>query len=402
MNSRLASLQPYPFQKLARLIQGIVPPADKPPIRLSIGEPQHAPPAFVLEALTANLAGLGNYPVTNGSAELRRAIAGWATRRYHLNQIALDPERHVLPVAGTREALFSLAQTVVDAPAGSPRPLVIMPNPFYQIYEGAALLAGAQPYFLSNTEKNNFRMDFTQVPEEIWRQTQLVYLCSPDNPTGAVLERGDYARLIELADKYDFVIASDECYSEIYFDEAEPPVGLLRVTNDLGIKDYRRCLVFNSLSKRSSLPGLRSGFVAGDGEIMKQYHQYRTYHGCALPPPTQAASTAAWNDEAHVRANRDLYRAKFDAVLEILKPVLDVHKPQAGFFLWPQTPRDDETFTRELYARENVLALPGSYLSRESGGANPGRNRVRLALVASLPECAEAARRIRNYVESLT
>ena len=402
MNSRLASLQPYPFQRLARLIQGISPPADKPPIRLSLGEPQHAAPALVLEALKSNLGGLSHYPLTRGSAELRQSIVGWATRRFHLDKIALDPERHVLPVAGTREALFSIAQAVIDRRVNSMRPAVIMPNPFYQIYEGAALLAGARPYFLNTTGANGFRMDFSSVPEEVWQMVPLVYVCSPGNPTGAVLTHDDYARLIRLAQQYHFLIASDECYSEIYFDEARPPLGLLQVANDLGIQDYKHCLVFHSLSKRSSLPGLRSGFVAGDGEVMEQYHQYRTYHGCALPPPTQAASTAAWNDEAHVRANRDQYRAKFDAVLKILKPVLDVDKPEAGFYLWPKLPRDDETFTRELYARENVLVLPGSYLSREFEGVNPGRNRARLALVAPLAECTEAAQRIRNYVESVT
>jgi N-succinyldiaminopimelate aminotransferase len=401
MNPRLASLQPYPFQKLAVLIRGITPPPNKPPIRLSIGEPQHAPPALVLEALSAQLGGLGHYPATQGSAELRRAIAAWATRRFHLDRIMLDPERHVLPVAGTREALFSVAQAIIDPGACARRPYVLMPNPFYQIYEGAALLAGAQPYFLNNTESNNFRLDLARVPEEVWRRTQLVYICSPDNPTGSVLPQREFARLIELASRYDFVIASDECYSEIYFDEARPPTGLLQAANDLGIADYRRCLVFNSLSKRSSLPGLRSGFVAGDGEIMQQYRQYRTYHGCALSPPAQAASIAAWGDETHVRTNRELYRTKLDAVLEILQPSLAVHKPQAGFFLWPKTPQDDETFARELYARENVLVLPGSYLSREAAGINPGNHRVRLALVAPLTDCIEAARRIRNYVESV-
>ncbi len=401
MNSRLASLQPYPFQRLAQLIQGISPPADKKPIRLSLGEPQHAAPALVLEALKSHLAGLSNYPVTKGSAELRQAIANWATRRFHLNKIALDPERHVLPVAGTREALFSIAQAVIDRRVNSQRPSVVMPNPFYQIYEGAALLAGARPYFLNTTEANGFRADFSSVPEDTWQKMPLVYVCSPDNPTGAVLTHDDYAKLIRLAQQYHFLIASDECYSEIYFDEAKPPVGLLQVASDLGIQDYKHCLVFHSLSKRSSLPGLRSGFVAGDGAVMEQYHQYRTYHGCALPPPTQAASTAAWNDEAHVRANRDQYRAKFEAVLKILKPVLDVDKPEAGFYLWPKLPRDDETFTRGLYARENVLVLPGTYLSREFEGVNPGQNRARLALVAPVAECTEAAQRIRNYVESI-
>jgi N-succinyldiaminopimelate aminotransferase len=401
MNSRLASLQPYPFQRLAQLIHGLTPPAGKAPIRLSMGEPQHAAPDFVLEALKHNLAGLSNYPTTKGSVELRQSISAWATRRFKLDKIALDPERHVLPVAGTREALFSIAQAVIDRRVNSQRPSVVMPNPFYQIYEGAVLLAGAKPYFMNAVEENGYRADFAQVPEEIWQKVPLVYICSPGNPTGAVLARADLAGLIELAHKYNFIIASDECYSEIYFDEAKPPVGLLQVANDLGIQDYKHCLVFHSLSKRSSLPGLRSGFVAGDGAVLEQYHQYRTYHGCALPPPTQAASQAAWNDETHVRTNRALYRSKFDAVLKILKPVLDVKKPEAGFYLWPRLPQDDETFARELYARENVLVLPGSYLSRATEGGNPGKNRVRMALVAPLSECIEAAQRVRNYVESL-
>jgi N-succinyldiaminopimelate aminotransferase len=401
MNSRLASLQPYPFQRLAQLIHGLTPPAGKAPIRLSMGEPQHAAPDFVLEALKRNLDGLSNYPTTKGAAELRQSISAWATRRFKLDKIALDPERHVLPVAGTREALFSIAQAVIDRRVNSQRPSVVIPNPFYQIYEGATLLAGARPYFMNAVEENGYRADFARVPEAIWHQVPLAYICSPGNPTGAVLNRDNLAGLIELAHKYNFIIASDECYSEIYFDEAKPPVGLLQVANELGIPDYKHCLVFHSLSKRSSLPGLRSGFVAGDGALLEQYHQYRTYQGCALPPPTQAASQAAWNDEAHVRSNRDLYRQKFDTVLKILKPVLDVKKPEAGFYLWPRLPQDDKTFARELYLRENVLVLPGSYLSRATEDGNPGKNRVRMALVAPLAECTTAAQRIRNYVESL-
>ena len=402
MNSRLVSLQRYPFERLADLIQGITPPAAKSPIKLSMGEPQHAAPAFVLEALTKNLKGLSNYPTTKGAPALREAIASWASRRFKLDKIKLDPERHVLPVAGTREALFSIAQAVVDRKAHADQPVVISPNPFYQIYEGAALLAGARPYFLNTVADNNYHMDFTHVPRDVWPQVQLVYICSPGNPTGKVMDRQELVRLIELAQKHDFLITSDECYSEIYFDEANPPLGLLQVANELGLKDYRHCLVFHSLSKRSNLPGLRSGFVAGDGVALEQYFQYRTYQGCALPPPTQAASVAAWNDETHVRGNRDQYRAKFDAVLKILKPALKVEKPDAGFYLWPALPQDDETFARELYARENVLVLPGSYLSRDAQGENPGRGRARLALVASLEECVEAAQRIRHYVESLS
>jgi N-succinyldiaminopimelate aminotransferase len=401
MNSRLAGLQPYPFQKLAELIRGLTPPSGKSAIRLSMGEPQHAAPPFVLEALTANLNGLSHYPLTKGGLELRQAIAGWANRRFQLARQPLDPERHVLPCAGTREALFSIAQAVIDRRSHAEQPVVIMPNPFYQIYEGAALLAGARPYFLNTLADNHYRMDFTRVPAELWQQVQLVYICSPGNPTGAVLKHADLAHILQLAEQHDFLIASDECYSEIYFDEGNPPPGLLQVAHDLGITDYRRCLVFHSLSKRSNLPGLRSGFVAGDSAVLEQYFQYRTYQGCALPPPTQAASIRAWDDEAHVRANRDQYRAKFDAVLEILKPVMQVERPEAGFYLWPQTPQDDLRFTRELYARENVLVVPGSYLSRAAQGTNPGRNRVRLALVAPLAECIEAARRMRGYMESL-
>jgi N-succinyldiaminopimelate aminotransferase len=401
MNSRLASLQRYPFERLATLIQGITPPANKPPIKLSMGEPQHAAPAFVLEALTQNLKGLSNYPTTKGSPALRKAIADWATKRFKLDKMKLDLERHVLPVAGTREALFSIAQAVIDRRSHAEQPVVIAPNPFYQIYEGAALLAGARPFFLNTTEENGYRMDFAKVPDEVWEQVQMIYICSPGNPTGAVMTHKDLAMLLGIAEEHDFLICSDECYSEIYFDEAKPPVGLLQVANDLGLEDYRRCLVFHSLSKRSNLPGLRSGFVAGDAEVIAEYFQYRTYQGCALPPPTQAASVSAWGNEAHVAENRALYRKKFDAVLEILKPVLDVKKPEAGFYLWPKLPINDETFTRELYARENVLTLPGSYLSRQAQGTNPGANRVRLALVAGLDECIEAAKRIRNYVESL-
>jgi len=402
MNSRLAALQPYPFQRLAELIRGQNPPSDKSPIRMSMGEPQHAAPAMVLEALTANLKGLSNYPVTRASIELRHAICQWANRRFHLDRQPLDPERHVLPCAGTREALFSIAQAIVDRRSHAGQPIVISPNPFYQIYEGAALLAGARPFFLNTTPANRYRMDFDRVPEDLWPQVQLVYVCSPGNPTGTALTADDFRKLLALAEQHDFVIASDECYSEIYFDDDHPPAGLLQVAHDMGIADYRRCLVFHSLSKRSNLPGLRSGFVAGDSQILDAYFQYRTYQGCALPPPTQSASIAAWSDETHVRANRNLYRAKFDAVLDILRPVLRVEKPDAGFYLWPELPVDDEQFARELYGLQNVLVLPGSYLSRHAQGENPGTNRARIALVASLDECTEAAHRIRHYVESLS
>lgn len=400
MNARLAELQPYPFQRLTALIEGIEPPKDKPPIRLSIGEPQHAAPTLVLDSLAKNLNGVSTYPATKGSVALRQSIARWANRRFQLEQHPLDPEQHVLPVAGTREALFAIAQTVI-APRGDTPPVVMMPNPFYQIYEGAALLAGARPYFLNTEETNDYRMDLASVPDQVWRQTQLLYVCSPGNPTGTVLTIRDWTRIIELSQRYGFVIASDECYSEIYFDEAAPPPGVLEAIAQMGVRDYKNCLAFHSLSKRSNLPGLRSGFVAGDAAILASFFSYRTYQGCALPPPIQAASIVAWDDEAHVRQNRDQYRAKFDAVLATLGDALDVRRPDASFYLWPRTPMDDETFTRELYRRENVLVLPGSYLSRTVDGINPGADRVRMALVAPEKECIEAAKRIRRHVESL-
>ncbi len=399
MNPKIAALHRYPFEKLADLLKGLTPPDEKSAISLSIGEPKHAAPAFVLEEIRAHLNTISGYPVTKGIAELRQACAAWATRRFQLNRLSLDPERHVLPVSGTREALFSIVQAVVDT--SKERPVVILPNPFYQIYEGAVLLAGAEPYYLNTLPASGYRMDFLSVPDSVWRRTQLVFICTPGNPTGAVMNREDLVGLIELAQHHGFLIASDECYSELYFDEAQPPLGLLQVANELGIGDYRRCLVFHSLSKRSNVPGLRSGFVAGDGVVMKDYLRYRTYHGPTLPVFTQKASIKAWNDEQHVQANRDLYRAKFDAVLEILAPVLNVERPEAGFYLWPETPIDEERFTQELYKRENVLVLPGSYLSREAQGINPGQRRVRMALVAPLAECVDAAHRVRHVVESL-
>ncbi len=400
MNPRLARLQPYPFQKLAQLNQGVVPPADKSPISMAIGEPKHAAPAFVLEEIKQHLTELSRYPATQGSLALRESIAAWATRRFSLAANALDPARHVLPVSGTREALFSIAQAVIDTDKIA-RPVIIMPNPFYQIYEGAALLAGAEPYFLNTTADNHYKMDFSAVPREIWQRTQLVYVCSPGNPTGAVMSQADLVELIVLAERYDFVIASDECYSEIYFDEDAPPAGLLQAAQAHGVPDFARCIVFHSLSKRSNLPGLRSGFVAGDGALMQRYLQYRTYLGTSLPPVTQAASIAAWSDEQHVRENRAHYRTKFDAVLEILRPVMSLQKPDASFYLWAQTPNDDELFARELLAREHVSVLPGKYLSRQAHGTNPGTGRVRMALVAPTAECVEAAQRVRRYIESL-
>jgi succinyldiaminopimelate transaminase len=397
MNPNLASLQAYPFERLAALKAGIQPPAHLPHISLSIGEPKHAPPAFVLEELTRQLGGLSQYPMTKGLPELREAISAWATRRFQLKPGSLSAEHHILPVAGTREALFSFAQACVTA---APSAKVVMPNPFYQIYEGAALLAGAQPYFLNCTGDTQFAPDFAAVPAEIWRDCQLLYICSPGNPTGRVLDRDTLRSLIALADEYDFVIASDECYSELYFDEANPPLGLLQVCAEIGRDDFRRCVVFHSLSKRSNLPGLRSGFVAGDREILQKYLQYRTYHGCALPVPTQLASIAAWNDEQHVQENRELYRQKFAAVFDILKDHLDLTMPDGGFYFWPRTPCSDTDFARDLFAQQNLTVLPGQYLARPTAQGNPGENRIRLALVATLNECCEAAERMRRFLET--
>lgn len=396
MNDALNLLQPYPFEKLRALLAGVQPPAKKA-IALSIGEPKHRSPSFVAEALSASLEQLSVYPTTLGLPALREAVAQWCERRFRVPAGWLDPARHVLPVNGTREALFAFTQTVVNREADG---LVVSPNPFYQIYEGAALLAGATPHYLPCLPENGFNPDFDAVPAEVWQRCQLLFLCSPGNPTGALVPLETLKKLIALADEHDFVIAADECYSELYFDEQSPPPGLLTACAELGRSDFRRCVVFHSLSKRSNLPGLRSGFVAGDAEILKSFLLYRTYHGCAMPVPTQLASIAAWNDEVHVRANRVLYREKFDAVLGLLQPVLDVQRPDGSFYLWPRTPVDDQSFTRELFAREHVTVVPGSYLSRSVGGLNPGANRVRMALVAPLAECVEAAERIRDFVRA--
>ncbi|MFP6797554.1 MAG: succinyldiaminopimelate transaminase [Pseudomonas sp.] len=398
MNDALNQLQPYPFEKLRALLGSVQVTAGKSPIALSIGEPKHRSPEFVAEALRANLDQLAVYPTTLGIPALREAIANWCGQRFGLPAGVLDPARHVLPVNGTREALFAFTQAVVKRDVDG---LVVSPNPFYQIYEGAAFLAGAQPHYLPCLEEHGFNPDFDAVSDEIWQRCQILFLCSPGNPTGALIPLLTLKRLIALADKFDFVIAADECYSELYFDEGNPPAGLLSACAELGRSDFKRCVVFHSLSKRSNLPGLRSGFVAGDADILKSFLLYRTYHGCAMPVQTQLASIAAWNDEAHVKANRDLYREKFDAVLAILDGVLDVQRPDGGFYLWAKTPIDDETFTRELFAREHVTVVPGSYLSRAVDGHNPGAGRVRMALVAPLAECVAAAERIRDFVKSL-
>lgn len=395
MNNALNLLQPYPFEKLRVLLADAVP-ADKRPISLSIGEPKHPSPAFVAQAMADNLDKMAVYPTTLGLPALREAIAKWCERRFDVPAGWLDAARHVLPVTGTREALFAFTQTVVQRDVDG---LVVSPNPFYQIYEGAALLAGAQPHYLPCLAENGFNPDFDAVSAETWQRCQILFLCSPGNPTGALVPLATLKKLITLADEHDFVIAADECYSELYFDEDAPPPGLLTACAQLGRNDFKRCVVFHSLSKRSNLPGLRSGFVAGDADILKAFLLYRTYHGCAMPVQTQLASIAAWNDEAHVRANRDLYRAKFDAVLDILAPVLDVHRPDGSFYLWPKVPMDDAQFTRELFESQHVTVVPGSYLSREVDGFNPGAQRVRLALVAPLAECIEAAGRIREFVQ---
>jgi len=389
MNSNLERLQPYPFEKLRQLFEDLTPPQDKAPIALSIGEPRHPSPAFVLEAMSDNLQRLANYPGTAGLPELRQTIASWLERRFQLP--AVDADTQVLPVNGTREALFAFAQAVVD---GAPDALVMSPNPFYQIYEGAALLAGAQPHFINCTKQTGFLPDFDAVSSEQWRRCQLLYICNPGNPTGAVLDLPQLQQLIALAREHDFVIASDECYSEIYCDEASPPPGLLQASAAMGDPQYRNCVVFHSLSKRSNLPGLRSGFVAGDSAILQDFLLYRTYHGCAMPLHHQLASVAAWQDETHVVANRDLYRAKFSAVLEQLQGHMAVSAPQAGFYLWPQTPISDTDFARRLYAQEHVTVLPGRFLARNANGINPGENRVRMALVAEPQQCVEAARRM--------
>jgi N-succinyldiaminopimelate aminotransferase len=396
VNPRIDRLQPYPFERLRSLLSGVEPPAGLKPIPLYIGEPKHVPPEFIKRALTESLATLSTYPTALGIPELRSAIASWLERRFALGAGAVRPDDMVLPVNGTREALFSFVQAVVDPGTA---PLVLMPNPFYQIYEGAALLAGAEPVYMNATPANGFLPDLDAVPAETWRRCQVLFLCSPGNPTGAVAPESYLRRAIELADRYDFVVASDECYSEIYGDEASPPPGLLSVALKAGHRDFERCVVFHSLSKRSSVPGLRSGFVAGDPKILGPYRLYRTYHGCALPVHTQLASVAAWSDEEHVRESRRLYRAKFDAVMPMLEGLIEAQRPDGAFYLWASVD-DDELFTHGLHAEQNVTVLPGSYLARDTVDGNPGRGHVRISLVASLDDCVEAARRIVAYVEA--
>jgi len=395
VNQRLELLAAYPFERLARLKAGITPPAALTHIAMSIGEPKHAPPHFVIEALRRELGKLDSYPVTAGLPEMRAACAAWLERRF---KVRVLPESMVLPVNGTREALFSFVQAVVSTGGTQSKPVVAMPNPFYQIYEGAALLAGAEPVFLNTTGGNRFQPDLDAVPAEIWKRCEILFLCSPGNPTGAVLSLEFLRHALKLAEKHDFVVASDECYAELYRDESTPPPSLLEAAVADGNTSFERCMVFHSLSKRSSVPGLRSGFVAGDARLIKPYLLYRTYHGCAMPVPTQLASIAAWNDDAHAAANRMLYREKYARVLPILQPVLDVVEPDGAFYLWPDIHGDDEAFTRDLYATQNLTILPGSYLARNTRAGNPGRQRVRISLVAPVEECVTAAQRIRTFL----
>lgn len=404
MNPELDKLHPYPFEKLAALKSSVTANPDLEHIALSIGEPKHAAPEFVLQELQQQLNGVSAYPLTKGIPELRQSITDWLIQRFKLPSDSLDIEQHVIPVNGTREALFAFAQAVINrehVPLHEPHkaPLIVMPNPFYQIYEGAAYLSGAEPFYINTNAENNYLPDFDTVSKETWDRCQLLYLCSPGNPTGAVVDKITLQNLITLAQKHDFIIASDECYSELYFDEAKPPVGLLEAAAEMGNTNYSRCVVFHSLSKRSNLPGLRSGFVAGDKKVLANFLKYRTYHGCAMPLHHQKASIKAWQDEKHVKDNRVLYQKKFTDVLEILTPVLDVKKPDASFYLWAKTPASDEDFAQKLFAEQNITVLPGSYLSREVDGINPGSQHVRMALVASYEECIEAAKRIKQFME---
>ncbi|WP_027995103.1 succinyldiaminopimelate transaminase [Simplicispira psychrophila] len=398
MNPLLPLLQPYPFERLRQLFDGITPPPHLTPISLGMGEPRHATPAFIKEALTAGLGGLASYPVTAGELRLREAFTGWIGRRYGL---ALDPATQVLPINGSREALFAFTQTIVDPTQKDP--VVVCPNPFYQIYEGAALLAGATPYFAPSDPGRNFAVDWDSVPESVWQRTQLLFVCSPGNPTGAVMPLSEWEKLFALSDRHGFVIASDECYSEIYFRD-EPPLGGLEAAAQLGRSDFKNLVSFTSLSKRSNVPGLRSGFVAGDAALMRAFLLYRTYHGSAMGLAVQAASIAAWSDEQHVIDNRAQYREKFAQLTPLLSAVMEVQLPDAGFYLWARVPEQlglsDTAFAQQLLSQYNVTVLPGSYLARNVAGVNPGAQRVRMALVAETQECVQAAQRIVQFIQS--
>jgi N-succinyldiaminopimelate aminotransferase len=396
MNPRLQSLQPYPFEKLRGLFEGVTPHPGLAHISLGIGEPRHPTPELIKRALSENLAKLAAYPPTAGGDALRQAIAEWLVRRYGLR--AIDWKTEVLPVNGSREALFAFAQAVVDPSRGDA--VVACPNPFYQIYEGAALLAGARPHYVNTVSERGFAADYASIPEEVWCRTQLLYVCSPGNPTGKVLGLAEWKEIFALADRHGFIIASDECYSEIYFDEAAPPLGALQAAARLG-RGFERLVMFSSLSKRSNVPGMRSGFVAGDAAVLKAFLLYRTYHGGAMSPAVQEASIAAWRDEVHVRENRRKYAEKFARVAPLMQTALEVGFPDAGFYLWARTPAADTDFARRLYAEQHVTVLPGSFLARESSGVNPGTNYVRMALVAEIDECLEAARRVVEFARNL-
>ena len=398
MNPNLNLLQPYPFQKLRQLFDGVTRNVALKPIDMQIGEPKHATPGFIRQALTDNLDGLSAYPTTLGTATLRNNIAAWIKRRYNLPGI--DPDTEVIPVNGSREALFSFAQTVIDS-SNAQQPVVVCPNPFYQIYEGAAFLAGAVPHFINTLPENHFKLDFSQLSDEVWSRTQLIYVCSPNNPTGSVMTLDDWRALFALSDQYGFVVASDECYSEIYCDEKKPPLGALDAAQQLGRSGFPRLVVFNSLSKRSNVPGLRSGFAAGNAQLLEKFLLYRTYHGSAMNPAAQAASAAAWSDEAHVVENRRLYARKFADAIAVLSGTTEVQVPDASFYLWIKTPVSDTEFTKRLYQDYNVTVLPGSYLARDAHGINPGKDFVRIALVASPEECIEAMERIKRLLQTL-
>ena len=401
MNPLLSLLQPYPFERLRQLFADITPNPAYTPISLGLGEPKHATPTLIqqamVDAVNRSPSGLCGYPATLGEPALRQAFAAWMLRRYALT---VNPATQMLPILGSREALFALTQSVINRDAGvaGQKPLVVSPNPFYQIYEGAALLAGAEPYFVASDPARNFAPDWDSVPEAVWARAQLLFVCSPGNPTGAVMPLAEWQKLLELSDQHGFVIASDECYSEIYFRD-EPPLGGMEAAAKLGRSDFKNLISLTSLSKRSNVPGMRSGFVAGDAAIIQQFLRYRTYHGSAMSGVVQAASTAAWSDEAHVVENRSLYRTKFAQVTPVLAEVLNVALPDAGFYLWADVGGDEIAFTQELYANYNVTVLPGSYLAREARGHNPGKGRIRMALVAETAECLEAAHRIRDFVQ---
>ena len=400
MNPNLSRLQPYPFERLRQLFEGVRPNPSYRPISLGIGEPKHATPALITQAMAEHFSGLSVYPATAGEARFKESVAGWLQRRYG---VGVNPSSQVLPVNGSREALFALTQAVVDSSRADAT--VICPNPFYQIYEGATLLAGARVHYAPSDPQRNFAIDWDSVPEEVWQRTQLIFTCSPGNPTGAVMPLAEWQKLFDLSDRHGFVIASDECYSEIYFRE-EPPLGGLEAATKLGRTDFKSLIALTSLSKRSNVPGMRSGFVAGDADLIRQFLLYRTYHGCAMSTVVQAASVAAWNDEQHVIDNRNQYRAKFAQVTPMLSTVLDVALPDAAFYLWAGVKDccegSDTAFARELYAHYNVTVLPGSFLAREVGGVNPGAGRIRMALVAETAECVEAAQRIVEFVKSKT